>query len=76
MRTIILTDKSTPHKEKMMVNTDSITLIRQMHSSFGDEYAEVYLGENKIEVEETYFKVVTMLKKNGVIDSKIIGEEE
>ena len=75
MRTSILTDKSTPHNGKMMVNTDSITLIRQTHSSFGDEYAEVYLGENKIDVEETYTKVITMLKKNGVIDSDIVKEE-
>ena len=72
MKVIFLTDKSTAHKGKMLVNTDCITLVRQTHSSFGDEYAEVYLGENKIEVEETYTKVITMLKKSGVIDSEIL----
>ena len=76
MKTIILTDKSTPHNGKMMINVESITLIRQMFSVYGDEYAELYLGENKIEVEESYMKVITMLKESGVIDSKIIEKEE
>jgi hypothetical protein len=76
MKVILLTDKSTAHKGKVMVNTDSITLVRQTYNTFGDEYAELYLGENKIEVEESYVKVITLLKKAGVIDSKIIEKEE
>ena len=76
MKTIILTDNSTTHNGKIMVNTDSITLIRQMHTCYGNEFAELYLGENKIEVKESYAKVITMLKKSGIIDSKIIEKEE
>ena len=75
MNVIFLTDKSTAHKAKMMVNTESITLVRQTHTTFGDEYAEVYLGENKIDVEESYMKVITMLKKSRVIDSDFIEKE-
>ena len=62
MKVIFLTDKSTAHKGKMMVNSESITLVRQAHGSYGDEYAEVYIGENKIDVEEDYQEVVNLLK--------------
>ena len=67
MNHIFLTDKSTAHHGSLMVNADSLTLVRQVHSNFGDEYAEIYIGNDKIDVVEKYDEVITIMKEAGVL---------
>jgi hypothetical protein len=50
MKNITLT---TTGEREVMVNWDNVQLAKATKSPYGDEYVEIYFGDNSLDVKET-----------------------